>query len=73
MPEIQVRDQYQLQFELLRAAAWDMYASAALSMSLHPGTTRDKATPRTAKEIAKIADDLLSERDKRFVWISSST
>lgn len=53
-------------FNLMRAAAWDMYASAALSMSLHPGTTRDKAVPRTAEEIAKIADDLLAQRDLRF-------
>lgn len=54
------------QFYMMRAAAWDMYLSAALSMSLHPGTTRDKATPRTPEEIAKIADEMLAERDKRF-------
>jgi hypothetical protein len=54
------------QFLLLRAAAWDMYASAALSMSMHPGTTRDKAQPRTPEEIAWIADAILKERDKRF-------
>ncbi|MCI4436057.1 MAG: hypothetical protein JHC33_04515 [Ignisphaera sp.] len=54
------------QFYLMRAAAWDMYVGAALSMSLHPGTTRDKSTPRTPEEIAKIADDMLAERDKRF-------
>jgi hypothetical protein len=57
---------FETQFLLLRASAWDMYASAALSMSLHPGTTRDKATPRTAEEIAKIADELLAERDRRY-------
>lgn len=54
------------QYLLMRMAAWDMYASAALSMTLHPGTTRDKATPRTMEEIAKIADELLAERDKRI-------
>jgi hypothetical protein len=58
--------EFEQQFLLLRASAWDMYASAALSMSLHPGTTRDKATPRTAEEIAIIADNLLAERDKRY-------
>lgn len=57
-------------FNLMRAAAWDMYASAALSMSLHPGTTRDKAIPKTAEEIAQIADDLLAQRDLRFEDIS---
>jgi hypothetical protein len=46
-----------------------MYASAALSMSLHPGTTRDKAVQRSIDEVALIADQLLAERDKRFLYI----
>lgn len=58
-------DNNDFQFLLMRMSAWDMYASAALSMSMHPGTTRDKAVPRTMQEIANIADALLAERDKR--------
>jgi len=50
----------------LRAIAWDMYFSGIMSISLHPGTTRDKGTPRTPEEAALIADAMLQERDKRF-------
>lgn len=54
------------QLELMRRAAWDMYAAAALGMAMHPGTTRDAAQPRTMQEIAAIADELLAHRDARF-------
>lgn len=50
----------------MRQTAWDMFASAALGMSMHPGTTRDKARPLTVDEVARIADDMMVERDKRF-------
>lgn len=51
---------------LMRMAAWDMYAAGILSISLHPGTTRDKQKPMTVEEVAELADKLLQERDKRF-------
>lgn len=57
----------EFQFLLMRASAWDMYASAALSMSLHPGTTRHEAhKDMTAAKVAAIADELLAIRDDRF-------
>lgn len=54
------------QREVMRQAAWDMYAAAALGMAMHPGTTRDAAQPKTTSQIAAIADELIEQRDLRF-------
>lgn len=48
-----------------RRLAWDCYYAAAMGMSLHPGTTRDAAIPRSPEKAAQIADDMLAQRDAR--------
>lgn len=45
--------------------AWDMYFSAVVSMSLHPGTSRENAVKRSLKECAVIADEMFQERSER--------
>jgi hypothetical protein len=50
----------------MRQIAWDVYAAGVLSISYHPGTTRDKPNRMTVQEVAAIADAMLAERDRRF-------
>lgn len=56
-----------VQREFMRIQAWDIFAASILGMSLHPGTTRDKPRTMTAQEICALADEMLAERDRRWV------
>lgn len=55
-----------LDHQSARRMAWDIYFAGAVSISLHPGATRDGARERTIKECALIADEMLGFRDARF-------
>jgi hypothetical protein len=51
---------------LMTRVAWDTYFASIMTMSLHPGATRDGVVPRTVEECALLADEMLRQRDERI-------
>jgi hypothetical protein len=54
------------QEKLLRRQAWDMYFASLSSMNLHPGMTRDGAERLSWEACARIADEMVAQRDLRM-------
>lgn len=55
-----------LPIEASEAVAWDIYLASVVSMSIHPGTSRDNAVKRSVADCAAIADEMMIERRKRL-------
>jgi len=52
--------------------AWDMYFASIVSMSIHPGTNRENAIKRSVEQCARLADEMMEQRDLTFAaWDSS--
>ncbi len=45
---------------------WDLYFASIAAMSLHPGYNRGNVEKLDIKDCAKIADEMLKEREKRL-------
>lgn len=56
--------------EVSRRFAWDAYFAGVTSINFHPGAGKDighgMAQKMSIEECAKVADEMLAERDKRF-------
>jgi hypothetical protein len=51
--------------EVMRRQAWDVYFASLMSMNNHPGTTQGRGERRSIEDVAKDADAMLRERDRR--------